>query len=97
MEFYPFLFEPYLHSDVWRDLRKYDSFLISMCIEGDCKMIVRSTGDEITLKEGHSTACIADYDVIPQKGNTRLLDAYIDNQNNGMKGFITKFLHLTNN
>lgn len=82
-----------------RDLRKYDSFVISMCIEGACKMRVRSTGDEIILKEGHSTlipACIADYDVIPQAGHTRLLDAYIDNQNNGMKGLITKFLHLTN-
>lgn len=82
-----------------RDLRKYDSFVISMCIEGACKMRVRSTGDEIILKEGHSTlipACIADYDVIPQSGHTRLLDAYIDNQNNGMKSLITKFLHLTN-
>ena len=82
-----------------RDLRKYDSFVISMCIEGACKMRVRSTGDEIILKEGHSTlipACIADYDVIPQAGHTRLLDAYIDNQNNGMKSLITKFLHLTN-
>ena len=83
-----------------RDLRKYDSFVISMCIEGDCRIRVRSTGDEITLKEGHSAlipAAIADYDVIPQKENTRLLDAYIDNQNSGMKGMITKFLHLTNN
>lgn len=83
-----------------RDLRKYDSFVISMCIEGDCRIRVRSTGDEITLKEGHSAlipAAIADYDVIPQKEDTRLLDAYIDNQNSGMKGMITKFLHLTNN
>ncbi|UKK56799.1 class I mannose-6-phosphate isomerase [Prevotella communis] len=83
-----------------RDLRKYDSFVISMCIEGDCKIKVRSTGDEITLKEGYSTlipAAIADYDVIPLNEKTRLLDAYIDNQNNGMKGIITKFLHFTNN
>lgn len=83
-----------------RDLRKYDSFVISMCIEGDCKIKVRSTGDEITLKEGHSTlipAAIADYDVIPLNEKTRLLDAYIDNNDNGMKGLITKFLHFTNN
>lgn len=84
-----------------RDLRKYDSFVISMCIEGDCKICVRSTGDEILLKEGYSTlipAVISDYDVIPQKEKTRLLDAYIDNNNNnGMKGIITKFLHFTNN
>lgn len=82
-----------------RDLRKYDSFIISMCTEGDCKIRVRSTGDEITLKEGNSTlipAAIADYDVLPLKEKTRLIDAYIDNQNNGMKGMITKFLHFTN-
>ena len=83
-----------------RDLRKYDSFVISMCIAGDCKIRVRSTGDEITLHEGHSTlipAAIADYDVIPQNEKTNLLDAYIDNQNTSMKGLITKFLHFTNN
>jgi mannose-6-phosphate isomerase len=83
-----------------RDLRKYDSFVISMCVEGDCTIKVRSTGNEITLKEGNSTlipAVIADYVVIPQKEKTRLLDAYIDNQNIGMKGIITKFLHFTNN
>jgi mannose-6-phosphate isomerase len=83
-----------------RDLRKYDSFVISMCIAGDCKIRVRSTGDEITLQEGHSTlipASIADYDVIPQNDKTNLLDAYIDNQNTSMKGLITKFLHFTHN
>ncbi len=69
-----------------------------MCIEGDCKIKVRSTGDEITLNEGNSTlipAAIADYDVIPLNEKTRLLDAYIDNQNTGMKRMITKFLHFT--
>lgn len=82
-----------------RDLRKYDSFIISMCIEGDCKIKVRATGDEIGLKQGYSTlipAAIADYDVIPQKGTTRLLDAFIDNEKSGMKEIIMKFLHLTN-
>lgn len=82
-----------------RDLRKYDSFVISMCIEGDCVIKVRETGDEILLQQGHSTlipAAIADYDVIPQKGTTRLLDAFIDNQNKGIKGKITRFLHLSN-
>lgn len=58
-----------------RDLRKYDSFVISMCIEGDCVIRVRATGEEILLQQGYSTlipAVIADYDVIPQKGATRL-------------------------
>lgn len=75
-----------------RDLRKYDSFIISMCIEGDCMIRIRTTGEEIELKQGYSAlipAAIADYDVIPQKGTTRMLDAFIDNQNKGIKGKIT--------
>ena len=82
-----------------RDLRKYDSFIISMCMEGDCVIKVRSTGDEIILKQGYSTlipAAIADYDVIPLKDTTRLLDAFIDNQNIDIAGSITRFLHFTN-
>ena len=81
-----------------RDLRKYDSFIISMCIEGDCTIRVRSTGDEILLREGHSTlipAAIADYDVIPRHGTTRLLDAFLDNQDNGMKAIVNRFFHVT--
>lgn len=81
-----------------RDLRKYDSFIISMCIEGSCKISVRSTGYEILLRQGHSTlipAAIADYDVVPLVGTTRLLDAFIDNQDNGMKGIISKFFHFS--
>ena len=81
-----------------RDLRKYDSFIISMCIEGDCIIRIKSTGDEVLLRQGYSTlipAAIADYDVIPQKGITRQLDAFIDNQNNGMKGIISKFFHFS--
>ena len=82
-----------------RDLRKYDSFIICMCIEGDCIIRVRRTRDEILLKQGYSTlipAAIADYDVIPQNGTTRLLDAFIDNQLKGIKGKLTSFLHISN-
>ena len=81
-----------------RDLRKYDSFIISMCIEGDCKLCVRSTGDEILLRQGSSTlipAVIADYDVLPLHHTTRLLDAFIDNQDTGMPGKLTRFLHFS--
>ncbi len=81
-----------------RDLRKYDSFIISMCLEGDCKIKVRATNDEIQLKQGYSTlipAIIADYDVLPQNRTTRLLDAFIDNQESGMKGKISRFLHIS--
>ena len=81
-----------------RDLRKYDSFVISMCIEGDCKIRVRSTGEEILLKQGNSTlipAAIADYDIIPQSGKTRILDAFIDNMDRSIARKVTRFLHFT--
>ena len=81
-----------------RDLRKYDSFIITMCIEGDCKIHVRSTGEEVLLKHGNSTlipAAIADYDIIPQSGKTRILDAFIDNMDRSITSKVTRFLHLT--
>ena len=81
-----------------RNLVKYDSFIISMCIEGDCKIRVRSTGDEIILHEGCSTlipAAIADYDVTPLNGKSRLLDAFIDNKDSSLTGMVTRFLHKT--
>lgn len=81
-----------------RDLKKYDSFIITMCIEGDCKIRVRSTGEEYLLKQGNSTlipAAIADYDIIPQSGKTRILDAFIDNMDRSITSKVTRFLHLT--
>lgn len=81
-----------------RNLLKYDSFIITMCIEGDCKIYVRSTGEEVLLKQGHSTlvpAAIADYDVIPLNGTTRILDAFIDNKDRSLPHKVTRFLHLT--
>ncbi len=80
-----------------RNLMKYDSFIISMCIEGDCTLRVRSTGDEILLKEGHSAlipAAIADYDLIPLHGKSRILDAFIDNRPTTFTQQITQLLHI---
>ena len=81
-----------------RDLRKYDSFVITMCIEGDCVIRVRSTGDEILLKAGNSTlipAAIADFDILPRQGKTRILDAFIDNMDRRLTTMVTRFLHLS--
>ena len=81
-----------------RDLRKYDSFIITMCIEGDCVIHVRSTGDEILLRAGNSTlipAFIADFDILPQQGRTRILDAFIDNMDRSLATMVTRFLHLS--
>ena len=81
-----------------RNLIKYDSFVITMCIEGDCTIKVRSTGDEVLLKEGHSAlipAAIADYDVTPLNGSSKLLDAFIDNKDRSLPHKVTRFLHIT--
>ena len=81
-----------------RDLRKYDSFVITMCIEGDCRIRVRSTGDEILLKAGNSTlipAAIADFDVLPLQSKTRILDAFIDNMDRRLATMATRYLHLS--
>ena len=64
-----------------RNLMEHDSFVIVMCLEGNCKIHVHSTGDEIELHEGFSCmipAEIADYDLIPVNGHTKILDTYID-------------------
>lgn len=82
-----------------RNLIKYDSFIITMCLQGDCWLKVRSTGDTVLIKEGFSClvpAVLADYDIIPINGHTRLLDAFIDNKNRSLLSKATRFLHITN-
>ena len=81
-----------------RNLIKYDSFVISMCLKGDCRSQIRSTGDDIVLKEGFSClipAAIADYDVIPMGGSTRLLETYIDNMDRSLIHKVSRFLHMS--
>ncbi len=81
-----------------RNLIKYDSFVISMCLKGDCKIKVRSTGDEIVLREGYSClipAAIADYDITPENGSSKVLDAYIDNMDKSLLRKVSRFLHIS--
>jgi mannose-6-phosphate isomerase len=50
----------------------------------------------VVLREGTSTlipAAIADYDVVPLKGRSRLLDAFIDNRSDNLGRRVTRFLH----
>lgn len=87
-----------------RNLIKYDSFIISMCIKGECRIVLRN-GDnvdyeysEITLMEGSSClipACVADYDIIPESGLVRMLEAHIDNKDRSLGAAMTRFLHIT--
>lgn len=81
-----------------RDLKKYDSFIITVCIEGDCMIRVRQTGEEVLLKAGNSAlipAVIADYDIVPLQGKARILDAFIDNMDRSLANTVTRFLHLS--
>lgn len=89
-----------LHSQTpfHRNLMKYDSFIITMCTRGKCKIRIRQTGDEITLSEGYSClipAEIADYDVTPITNKVQILDAFINNKNQNIFRKITRFLHIT--
>ena len=78
-----------------RKLFKYDSFVIYMCLQGDCKIELRSTEGfdgampeirEIELTKGNSClipyAC-ADVNLVPNNPEnvTELLEVYIDNKN----------------
>lgn len=81
-----------------RNLVKYDSFVITMCIKGCCHIKIRSTGDEVVLHEGNSClipAAIADYDIEPVTGHTLLLDAFIDNKDRSLVRKATRFFHVT--
>lgn len=67
-----------------RKLYKYDSFIIYMCLEGNCT--VTAAGVTVQLTEGNSClvpAAVADIYVEPHNahGITRLLETYIDNKN----------------
>lgn len=81
-----------------RNLMKYDSFVISMCIEGDCRIRIRENGEEVVVRQGNSClipAAIANYDVIPVNGKTRVLDAFIDNRDRTLAGAMTRMLHIS--
>lgn len=88
-----------------RNLVKYDSFVITMCLKGSCHIKIRSTQDEVVLHEGNSClipAAIADYDVEPIEGHSLLLDAFIDNRDksvpitdNGLLKKLTHFFHIS--
>lgn len=81
-----------------RNLVKYDSFVITMCVKGSCHIKIRSTGDEVVLHEGNSClipAAIADYDIEPEGGHSLLIDAFIDNKDRSLMHKMTRFLHIT--
>ena len=81
-----------------RNLIKYDSFVISTCLKGDCRIKIRSTGDEVVLREGYSClipAAIADYDIVPVNDCSKVLDAYINNMDRSLIHKVSRFLHIS--
>ena len=72
-----------VQGELHRDLLAADSFVIAMCMRGNCRIRVRRTGEEVQLREGFSTlipAATADYDLIADNkdGRSQVLEAYID-------------------
>lgn len=75
-----------------RDMIKYDSFIIIMNLGPDCKIRVRTTGQEILLPSDASClipAAIADYDILPLANRqssianhqpSKVLEAFINNR-----------------
>ena len=80
-----------------RNMVPYDSFVIATCVQGQCTIRIRSTHDEVSLREGFSClipAAIADYDIIPNTVETKLLESYINNApRKSLKQLISQFLH----
>ncbi len=90
-----------LNEPFHRNLIKYDSFIISMCIKGSCKIVMRNYNGpekEIELREGNSClipASLADYDITPLSPDTRLLDAHIDRKNRTLIHKVLRALKIT--
>lgn len=82
-----------------RNLVKYGSFVIIVCISGECNVHIRSTKYDLSLREGFSClvpAAITDYDIQPKNGNVKLLEAYVDNKERGLfENLVTSFRHIS--
>lgn len=90
----------HITAPIHRDLRKYDSFIISVCVKGKCLLRPRggSELDEVILEEGHSSLIpmeIADYDVIPLSPEVRLLDTFLNNMDNSLAAILHRAFHLS--
>ena len=83
-----------------RNMMKYDSFVISICLKGTVLVKVRGAKDydPIELREGHSClipAEIADYDLVPVDGEAKVMETFIDNRDTSLSARINRFLHLS--
>ena len=88
-----------LEEAIHRNMIKFDSFVIQTCTQGECKIRIRSTQDSIVLSEGKSClipAAVADYDIVPITSTAKLLESYINNnQQNSLRRMISQFFHMS--
>lgn len=82
-----------------RNLVKFDSFVIIMCIDGECQIVPRSNPSaRVSVSTGKSClvpAMMTNYDIIPDGRNVQLLEAFIDNKNRSLLHRSLRFLHIT--
>lgn len=84
-----------------RNLVKYDSFIISMCIKGSCRITMNDYDgeeNEIRLSAGHSClipAAIADYNITPTEKGTRILETHIDRKDRSLWRKAMRFLKIS--
>lgn len=83
-----------------RNMIKYDSFVITVCLSGTCTIKSRMGNNPTptTLREGNSClipAELADYDIVPIDGKVKILETFIDNLDTSIANKINRFFHLT--
>ena len=86
-----------------RNMLKYDSFVISICLHGSCSIVPRIAADrlapeQVVLTAGYSSlipAVLADYDIIPHSPDTHILETFIDNKNTGLAAIASRFFHIS--
>ena len=82
-----------------RNMIKYDSFIIIMNIGEPFTIRVRATGDEVLVPAESSClipAAIADYEIIPNHGTAKIMEAFINNKKSIGKN-VKDFFHLFSN
>ncbi len=90
-----------IHHHKHRNLIKYDSFIINMCLRGKMCISLRHYDGEqqtITLKAGNCClipAILADYDIHPLTPDAHILEILIDNNNCCLQSKTPRFLHIT--
>lgn len=66
-----------------KNMVKYAPFVILICLQGDSKVCIRSTGIEVTIPEGNSyliPAAVAEYEFFSLKECTKVFETFINNK-----------------